>query len=271
MSTSISGIISCRYGHEMKTANSTYQTPMIVSAPDTKRNSGRLRQWHFWSGNYSSVWCLMFGIWATAHSAESPRALQNFLAAQTNLLTWSSDLTQIRQLKTLTQPLTATGRVWFAAPNRFRWEIGDPAQTIAVRTDKQMLVIYPRLKRVEKYPLSGERMGQWKNTLALLEAGFPRSQRDVEQLFKIVSITASNEVDNVLLRPRSGATRRLMPQITISFTTNDFQLRATELQFGDGSTMRNEFRNSKLNPKLEDSLFAPTLEADFKVVEPMKR
>ena len=223
--------------------------------------------------------CLMFGAWILVLGAIAPRAraaefsptLTRFLSAQTNLHTWSADLTQIRQLKTLTQPLTSTGHVWFAAPNRFRWEIGVPAQTIAVRGGDEMLVIYPRLKRVEKYPLNGEKMGQWKDTLALLEAGFPRSQVDLEKQFKVVSVIATNDVNIATLQPRSASARRMMPQITLAFATNDFQLRATELQFGDGSTMRNEFRNAELNPKLDATLFAPRLEPDFKVVEPMKR
>ncbi len=212
----------------------------------------------------------MFGVSPTSAAETSP-GLIRFLSAQTNLQTWSADLVQIRQLKTLTQPLTSTGHVWFAAPNRFRWEIGSPAQTIAVRGGDEMLVIYPRLKRVEKYPLNGEKMGQWKDTLALLEAGFPRSQADLERQFKVVSVTATNDVNIALLQPKSASARRMMPQITLTFATNDFQLRATELQFGDGSTMRNEFRNAELNPKLDALVFAPQLDADFKIVEPMKR
>jgi outer membrane lipoprotein-sorting protein len=215
---------------------------------------------------------LLLGAW-NAHSAaaaETSLALQKFLAAQTNLQTWSADLTQTRQLKTLAQPLVSTGHVWFAAPNKFRWEIGSPAQTIAVRGTDEMLVLYPRLKRVEKYPLSGERMGQWKDTLALLEAGFPRSQSELEKQFKIVSVRPTNDVHVVVLQPKSSSARRMMPQIALSFAASDFQLRATELQFGDGSTMRNDFRNAALNPKLEAALFAPKIEPDFKIVEPMK-
>ncbi len=216
---------------------------------------------------------MVFGsfILAPLYAAESPLALQKFLSAQTNLQTWSADLTQIRQLKTLTQPLVSMGHVWFAAPNKFRWEIGSPAQTIAVRGSDEMLVLYPRLKRVEKYPLSGEKMGQWKDTLALLEAGFPRSQAELEKQFKVVSVTPSNDVNVVTLQPKSSSARRMMPQITLSFATNDFQLRATELQFGDGSTMRNEFRRAELNPKLDELLFAPKIDGDFKIVEPMKQ
>ncbi len=205
------------------------------------------------------------------HAAETPLVLQKFLSAQTNLQSWSAELTQTRRLKTLTQPLVSTGHVWFAAPMRFRWEMGTPAQTIAVRNTNDLLVLYPRLKRVEKYPLTGERMGQWKETLALLEAGFPRSQADIEKLFKVLSTGQTNHVHYVALQPKSFSTRRVMPQITLAFGADDFQLRATELRFGDGSTMRNEFSNAWKNPKLEDALFAPAIDADFKVVEPMKK
>src|SRR5204862_8341671 len=171
------------------------------------------------------VWCLAFGLSAHVRAAEISPFLSRFLSAQTNLHTWSADLTQIRQLKTLTQPLVSTGHVWFAAPNKFRWEIGSPAQTIAVRGGNEMLVIYPRLKRVEKYPLAGESMGPWKDTLALLEAGFPRSESEIEARFKVLSVTPTNDLLQAALQPKSSSARRMMPLITIAFATNDFQLR----------------------------------------------
>ena len=62
----------------------------------------------------------------------------------------------------------------------------------------------------------------------------------------------------------------MMPRITIAFATNNLSLRATVLQFADGSTMRNDFTNATLNPVLDDSLFAPQVGADFKVIEPAK-
>ena len=63
----------------------------------------------------------------------------------------------------------------------------------------------------------------------------------------------------------------MMPQIMIGFSTKDFSLRTTELQFADGSKLRNDFKNSELNPKLEDNLFAPKLDSDIKIVEPLKK
>ena len=76
-------------------------------------------------------------------AANADSVLAAWLNAQTNVQTWSASVIQTRALKSLTRPLTATGHVWFAAPNRFRWELGDPPQTIAVRQADQMLVIYP--------------------------------------------------------------------------------------------------------------------------------
>jgi outer membrane lipoprotein-sorting protein len=222
-------------------------------------------------GALMAVPALVLLLCISARAAETPLVLQKFLSAQTNLQSWSAELTQIRRLKTLTQPLVSTGHVWFAAPVRFRWEMGSPAQTIAVRNTNDLLVFYPRLKRVEKYPLAGERMGQWKETLALLEAGFPRSQADIEKLFKVLSTGQTNNLHYVALQPKSFSTRRVMPQITLAFGADDFQLRATELRFGDGSTMRNEFSNAQKNPKLDDALFAPAVDAEFKVVEPLKK
>jgi outer membrane lipoprotein-sorting protein len=205
-----------------------------------------------------------------ASGATTDSLVASWLSGQTNLQTWSADCIQTRTFKSLAQPLTATGHVWFAEPNRFRWELGRPAQTIAVRAPKELLVIYPRLKRVERYPLSGEQAGQWRDALALLEAGFPRSQAQLESSFRILSQTVTNQTSEVTLQPKAASARRMMPQIKIAFDTKDFSLRATELQFADGSTMRNDFYNAVMNPKLDEEIFAPKIESDFKVVEPLK-
>jgi outer membrane lipoprotein-sorting protein len=205
-----------------------------------------------------------------ANAATTNPLVAAWLSGQTNLHTWSADCIQTRTFKSLAQPLTSTGHVWFAEPNRFRWELGRPAQTIAVRASKEMLVIYPRLKRVERYSIGGEQAGPWRDALALLEAGFPRSQTQLESTFRIVSQSITNQTDEVTLQPKSASARRMMPQIKIAFDTKDFSLRATELQFADGSIMRNDFFNAVMNPNLEEALFAPKLDPDFKMVEPLK-
>ena len=217
----------------------------------------------------TAIWVAMLTL-ACARAADSHALLTAWLASQTNLHSWSADVFQTRTLKALSQPLTAKGRVWFVAPNLFRWELGDPAQTIAVRQPNEMQVIYPRLKRAERYPLDGNVAGPWRDALMLLEAGFPRNQTDLEARFKILSVTNSGETGEATLQPKSAAARRMMPEIKITFSVKEASLRATELKFADGSTMRNEFTNTVWNPKIEDATFYPPLPADFKIVEPLR-
>ena len=214
--------------------------------------------------------CAVFDFISQVFAADANPTLNAWLNAQTNIQTWSADFIQTRTLKSLTQPLTTTGHVWFAAPNRFRWELGNPAQTIAVRQPEQILVIYPRLKRAERYPLTGDQTGPWRDALALLEAGFPRSKAEMESRFRILSQISTNEIYELALQPKSAAARRMMPQIKIAFGTNDFSLRATELEFADHSTMRNDFQNAKLNEKFPETQFTPPLSDDYKIVEPLK-
>ena len=196
--------------------------------------------------------------------------LSGWLNAQTNIQTWSADFTQTRRLKALTQPLIATGHVWFAAPNRFHWEIEKPSPTIAVRQPDQLWVIYPRLKRAEQYSLNSPDIGPMKDTLALLDAGFPRSRADVESRFNILTQTTTNGIHELTLQPKSETARRFMPEIRIAFDTNTFSLHSTVLKFADGSTMENVFTNAELNPKINESLFHPNLEG-YKITQPIKK
>lgn len=206
-----------------------------------------------------------------ASQAADTDQLSTWLNNQANIHTWSADFTQTRILKSLTQPLKSTGHVWFEAPNRFRWELGHPAQTIAVRGPEEMVVIYPRLKHAEEFPLTGDQAGQFRDVVKLLDAGFPRSQSEMQSQYNILSQHVADDVCELTLQPKSVTARKMMPQIKIAFSTKDFSLHSTELQFADGSIMRNDFKSPEINPKLDDSLFATQIPSDYEVSKPFSQ
>ena len=212
--------------------------------------------------------CVLAAFVAPAAALSEP--LAGWFAAQSNLRTWSADLTQTRSLKVLSQPLVASGKVWVAPPDRFRWELGQPAQTVAVRQNDKLSLIYPRLQRIEQYPLNAQ-SGPWRDALALLEASFPRSRAEMEARFRLLSTTQSNAIVHVTLEPRSAAARKLIARLGISFRTNDFSLTATELKFGDGSSMLNDFVNPVLNAPIDAKLFDLSQYSNFTVVEPLRQ
>jgi outer membrane lipoprotein-sorting protein len=204
----------------------------------------------------------------TLAAAGADAFLDDWLRVQTSLRSWSADFSQTRQLKTLKQPLVSQGRVWFSAPIFFRWELGNPPQTIAVRQPEQLLVIYPRLRRAERYPIEGTAAGPWKDALALLEAGFPQSRAELLDRFQI---TAQNETAarvSLTMAPRAAAARRMMPRIQLEIDRASLLLVATEIEFADGSIMRNDFTNIIVNPPLAGDLFTPVIDPSFRIVEP---
>lgn len=231
-------------------------------AGDRAGEASKLRRWIL--GSFLIVLTRI-----SAPAAETNEVLNAWLAAQKNLRTWTADFTQMRMLKTLRQPLVATGHIWFATPNRFRWELGRPTQTIALRQSDQMFVIYPLLKRAERYRLDSKANGEWREALALLDAGFPRNRGEMESRFHILSLTESNAAWHLTLQPISAFARRMMKEIRLTLATNNFSLASTELIFADDSRMRTDFTNAVLNARIEDTVFDWKPNSDFKVTEPL--
>ena len=212
----------------------------------------------------------LLAAFGTARAADTNQLLQGWFQAQTNMHTWSADAVQTRALRNFSQPLVSTGKVWVAMPDRFRWELGQPPQTIAVREPKELVLIYPRLKRAEKYSLAGNQPGPWRDALALLEASFPRSRAQLESRFRVASVAETNGTVTVSLEPKSGFAKRFMKVVDVGFKSTDFTPVFTELKFSDGSSMRNDFSQSVLNEPISDSLFRPELGGDYNISEPLK-
>lgn len=204
-------------------------------------------------------------------AADNAAVLDGWFAAQANLHSWSADFVQTRTLKTLTQPLVATGHVDFAVPDQFRWELGHPARTIALGGNGEMYVIYPLLKRAEHYPFGPAAPKQWRDMMSLLQAGFPHSRQEFEAEFQLLSLTEANGVWQLALQPQSASARQMMPELRLGLLTNDFSLASTEMIFVDGSRMRNVFTNAVLNPAADPNLFTWQPPAGYKVTNPLSQ
>jgi outer membrane lipoprotein-sorting protein len=204
-----------------------------------------------------------------ASAADYDAQFNKWFEVQTNLQSWSADFTQTRSLKVLAQPLVSTGKVW-VKPGKFRWELGQPVQTIMLRRPGQLLIVYPRLKRAEKYPLDAVPTGPMKDALALLDASLPRDRATMEKNFRLLSATETNSILQMTLQPRSDSARKFIGEVVIGFHANDFTIAATEMKFADGSILRNDFTNVVLNLPIEPGMFEAELPPDYTVVEPLK-
>jgi outer membrane lipoprotein-sorting protein len=215
-------------------------------------------------------WVLIFLVATPSLASDYDAQFNQWFEVQTNLQSWSGDFTQTRTLTVLNQPLVSHGKVW-VKPGEFRWELGQPVQTIVLRRPDQLLIIYPRLKRAEKYPLDAVPTGPMKDALALLDASLPRDRTTMEKSFALQSAMETNSILQMTLQPRSEAARKFIGQIVIGFHTNDFTIAITEMKFADGSKLHNDFTNVVLNAPIEPKMFEADLPPDYTVVEPLKK
>lgn len=197
--------------------------------------------------------------------------LTAWLDQQKEVRTWSADVVQIRKLKSLARPLKSRGQVWFLQPNRFRWQLGDPPRTIAIRKEDELLIIYPRLKQVERFAAVDAVDPAWKQALALLEVGFPSDADAFFARYELVSTKRFKKSWRFELRPAADEVRRLLDRVTVEVSKRDFALLATELLFPDGSTMKNVFIHRQLNPTLDETLFDFEIGEGYTVTSPLKK
>ncbi len=191
--------------------------------------------------------------------------VSRWLASATNLVTWQAGVTQTRHLKALTQPLVSTGKVWFAAPNSFRWELGDPPQSIALRSGDLLTVLTPRLKRAERVALGSAAGAPVNDMLALLDAGFPRDPEAFAKRFEVTGVSTNAGVVRLDLKPREASARRMMPALAVELDELGWGLKGTDLTFVDGSRLRNEFSAVVTNAPMSPELFRTNLDAEWKV------
>ena len=230
---------------------------------------------HLAAGQIKRIFCggiafLFFAAAGIVRAAEYDAMFDKWFEVQTNLQSWSGEFTQTRTLTVLNQPLVSAGKVWVRT-GEFRWELGQPAQTIVLREPHELLIVYPLLKRAEKYPLDGVPPGPLKDALSLLDATLPRDRATMEKQFHLLSAAMTNSVMQMTLQPNSASARKFIGEVVIGFHTNDFSIAATQMKFADGSTLRNDFTNVVLNAPIDAKLFTTDLPADYVVSEPLKK
>jgi outer membrane lipoprotein-sorting protein len=212
--------------------------------------------------------CALLVLVVVSRLAADPAAnplLDRWLGATTNLVTWQATVTQTRHLKALTQPLVSTGQVWFAAPNSFRWELGVPPQSIALRSGHELTLLSPRLRRAEKHVLGNAAGGPVNDMMGLLDAGFPRDAAEFKKRFELVDVVTNETALVLRMRPQNATARRMMPSVVVELAPLEFQLRATVLTFADGSRLRNAFSDAITNAPLSPEMFRTNLDSTWKV------
>lgn len=200
------------------------------------------------------VFLFLFG--ATAAAAEnSPQdadwsVVKKWLTLHNSLKTLSADFTQTRALKTLRSPLVSKGRLWFSAPDSFRWEIGTPARTIVIKKEEAIDIIHPGKKRIERIKSA---TGEWR--YGMMSFPSAKNLEDFQRQFEVLSIETQNGYCRIKMLPRNAQERRSLKAITMRIDARTFIPASLEIMTIEGSSIRNDFTEVQINPPLSPAIF----------------
>ncbi|NOY00941.1 MAG: outer membrane lipoprotein carrier protein LolA [Verrucomicrobia bacterium] len=169
---------------------------------------------------------------------------------------------QQKYLRTLRAPLTTTGHLWLQYPDNFRWELGDPPSTIAIRNRDTLTVLKPKKKRAQRISLISENAkdgGQVPTSIHSMSKTFPRSMEELTEHFVILNIEREDKVYELTLKPKDKKLTLVMRRLVFFIDVKKYHLHAFEIQFRDKSRVRTTFTKLIFNPVIPAGLLKPDL------------
>ena len=205
-----------------------------------------------------AVVAALCGVAPVARAAPVPdrSTLESWIAAQKPVQRVVVELTQERFLKGLRKPLAATGRLWLDRRGLMRWQMGDPPKTIALYKDREVMVIKPEKKTVEKRTLGAEGDPQGEMERSFLRSGLPDSVESIEKFFRIGETTRANGLATVRLTPRDAQTGTVLLAVDLLIDEAKMQLSGYDVSFRDGSVIKTSFTALRINPPADESVFS---------------
>jgi outer membrane lipoprotein-sorting protein len=194
---------------------------------------------------------------ASARAAEAPdlTPVKKWLARQDEFRSVQADFTQTRSLRALRSPVAVAGRIWFSTPNSLRWELGDPPKTIVLRKADTYLVVQPAKKKAQRLSATSIGPESGARGFAMMEFPLAKDFADFQKKFDILSVNTDGARCHLEVLPRDAQARKFLSALKIDFDTTTGHLLTFEMATRDGSSMRNEFTNVRLNQKIDRRLF----------------
>ena len=201
--------------------------------------------------------CLVFSSFARAQSAAPDMSIvERWLSTNTGIGSLKIDFTQTRTMRSVRVPVRQEGSLWLDySTHHFRWQTGDPAQTIVVNVGKDILIIRTPMKKYELRPSgSGGAPG-----MAAMANGFPRTLAEFQQKYRVLEIRPDANTRRIIARPL-GEGGRGVETFTFVVDASHHRLLGFEIALEDGSSVNTVFRHVATNVPVTKGLFEPSVE-----------
>lgn len=182
-------------------------------------------------------------------------ALDFWLKRQASITSLDAGFIQERKLPALKNPVTTQGHLSFAKPDKIRWQLGEPLETLAVSDGKTLTLIEAATKIARQTDVNSPQAARF----SLLSGQAFQSSESFHQAFEIIESRVNSGIHQYTLKPKDRRLRAQIPWVFLDIDPEKNELRAMELELQDKSRLRTVFSNVRFNLKLDESLFKPDL------------
>ena len=190
---------------------------------------------------------------ATAHADNVP--LDAWLQRQASITSVDAAFTQERKLPALKAPISTPGRMSFVKPDKIRWQLGNPPETLAISDGTSLTLIDASAKTARRTSVDSPQAARF----SLLSGRAFQSAESFYQTFEIIESRVTAGIHQYTVKAKDRRIRNQMPWIFLDIDPKQIELRALEFELQDKSRIRTVFHNPRFNQKLDPSLFQPDL------------
>ena len=195
------------------------------------------------------VWVmLVLSAWAEGGAFER---LSELMRAQRGYESVEVRFRQTKDLPALAQPVKTTGKLWLVPGERFRWEVGEPAEEVTVFDGSEVQILRVDSGEVETLSPSDRKVKALLLMLGMNGGG----AGDFEKTFRISGSQEKGDHFIAVLVPKSGRVRRFLSSVTLQLNEKSKFLERVEWVQGDGSVVKTEFFPPEVGGEMDPSLF----------------
>lgn len=206
---------------------------------------------------FSALLVLVVSFLGSATQAADLSVVERWLATNSGLRTIRIDFEQTRKMRSLKVPIRQPGTLWLNyATKQFRWQTGNPPQTIVVRRGSELFVIRTPMKRYERRPVGSSSGGT--PGMAALAGGFPKTLGEFQKRYRILGISRKDNTHRIVTQPL-GESGRGVDTFTFVIEEKRYRLLGFEMKLKDGSSVDTVFHRVLPNDPIPKSVFAPDI------------
>lgn len=200
--------------------------------------------------------CLVLFFSPVISSSADMSVIERWMGTNKGLRTIRIDFTQTRSMKSIKVPIRQNGTLWLDyGTGQFRWQVGDPPQTIVTKHNGSLFIIRTPMKKFERRSADS---GDVPHGLMAMATGFPQSTSDFQQKYSVQGIEVDENIYRIVTQPRGQAGRGVKNFVFV-VGRDDYRLRGIEISLADGSFVNTAFNRAFPNVGIPENLFTPDI------------